>query len=177
MSALVSSTAEEESLLLDLSLVLVVFSRPHSSAIQSALNLLPAIQYRKKFMALKEKCYNKEYCEECKSFNILTHKKVILRENARGVPLAPYHALKGDGARGVPCPGPGQGDDTLSRSWLRGGVPCPNLGQVLISCENLNIDHIRRMGEGNVSTGVCLFTPGEMGVPSIWFHVLSREVV
>ena len=58
------------------------------------------------------------------------HKKVLLRENGRGVPPAPYPVLdisargggqgggyyilvlageKGRGAMGVPCPGPGGG--------------------------------------------------------------------
>ena len=43
----------------------------------------------------------------------LKHNKVLLHENARGVPLAPYPvrgmSCLGGGGGGILCPGPGQG--------------------------------------------------------------------
>ena len=51
---MVSSTVTE-SLLLNVSLFIVFFFRPQNSAMQSVLNFLPAMQYRKKFIALKRK--------------------------------------------------------------------------------------------------------------------------
>ena len=83
LSALVSSTAEESSLLLDLSLLLFVFCRPHSNAMQSALNLLPAMQYRKKFMALKKRCYESIVVQLTLKRITIYNQKVLLRERKR----------------------------------------------------------------------------------------------